>query len=266
MVFALRYYNLKILIDILTILIYNLLEIQKGKRKIMKFNKILAIILFAALLVALPAQTQTVTRGETTAEEDYLSNFEDIIIAELTASDEYDNKLLALQYIEDALTNAGSSRDMTQIQIALDSLAGEGVTTESRTAGRLINNFPDVRAKACDLLAQLPTVETKVTLTKIALADNEPMVATAAIRSLGQIGIDPDDAVATIAWVQKKYAVLNPTSSLAFEILNAFELLGSQVQDKSEMIQCISAIAVNYQYVTPVRDKAKALLKQYTGR
>ena len=101
---------------------------------------------------------------------------------------------------------------------------------------------------------------------KVALADNEPMVATAAIRSLGQIGIDPDDAVATIAWVQKKYAVLNPTSSLAFEILNAFELLGSQVQDKSEMIQCISAIAVNYQYVTPVRDKAKALLKQYTGR
>ena len=71
----------------------------------MKFNKILAIMLFAALLVALPAQTQTVTRGETTAEEDYLSNFEDIIIAELSASEEYDNKLLALQYIEDALAH-----------------------------------------------------------------------------------------------------------------------------------------------------------------
>ena len=72
--------------------------------------------------------------------------------------------------------------------------------------------------------------------------------------------------MATISWVQRKYSILNPTSSLAFEILNAFEQLGSSVQDKSEMIQCISAIAVNNNYVTPVRDKAKALLKKYTGR
>jgi hypothetical protein len=155
---------------------------------------------------------------------------------------------------------------MTQIQLALDSLAGEGVLNEARTAGRLANNYPDIRAKACDLLAQLPTTESKITLTKIALADNEPMVAAAAIRSLGTIGIDPDDVVSTVAWVQKKYAILNPTSSLAFEILDAFEKLGGEVQDKSEMIQCITSIAVNYKYVTPVRDKAKALLKQYTGR
>lgn len=232
----------------------------------MKLNKIFAIMLLVALFAALPAQTQSVTRSETTAEEDYLSNFEDIIIAELSASEEYDNKILALQYIEDALAGSGPNRDMTQIQVALDSLAGEGITSQARTAGRLANNYPDVRAKACDLLAQLPTSESKVTLTKIALADNEPMVATAAIRSLGIIGIDPDDSVATIAWVQKKYAVLNPTSSLAFEILNAFEQLAPTLEDKTEMVKCISAIAVNYNYVTPVRDKAKALLKQYTGR
>lgn len=232
----------------------------------MKINKILALLLIVSFAVALPAQTQTVTRAETTAEEDYLSNFEDIIIAELTASDEYDNKNLALQYIEDALANNSSGRDMTQIQLALDSLAGEGVLNEARTAGRLANNYPDIRAKACDLLAQLPTTESKITLTKIALADNEPMVAAAAIRSLGTIGIDPDDVISTVAWVQKKYAILNPTSSLAFEILDAFEKLGGEVQDKTEMIQCITSIAVNYKYVTPVRDKAKALLKQYTGR
>lgn len=232
----------------------------------MKINKILAVLIFTTLIFALSAQTQTVVRGETTAEEDYLSNFEDIIIAELTASDEYDNKTLALQYIEDALANSGSSRDMTQIQAALGALAGEGITKEARTAGRLANNFPDVRAKACTLLAQLPTEESKIVLTKIALEDTEPMVATAAIRSLAIIGIDPDEAVSTIAWVQKRYAVLNPTSSLAYEMLTAFELLGSQVQDKSPMIQCISSIATNYSYATPVRDKAKALLKQYTGR
>ena len=168
------------------------------------------------LLSGVVAQTQQV-RSETTAEEDYLSNFEDIIITELTDSDQYDNKLLALQYIDDAINNGGSNRDMTSIQAALDSLAGEGVLSQSRTSGRLANNYPDVRAKACDLLAKVPTKESKDTLVKIALADNEPMVASAAVIALGEIGInDNDEAISTIAWVQKKYSVLNPTSSLAY--------------------------------------------------
>lgn len=233
----------------------------------MKVNKLFACFACAVILLStVGAQTQQV-RTETTAEEDYLSNFEDIIISELTDSDEYDNKLLALQYIEDAISNGGSNRDMTAVQAALESLAGEGVLSQSRTNGRLANNFPDVRAKACDLLAKVPTKESKDTLIKIALADNEPMVASAAIRAMGEIGInDNDDALSTITWVQKKYAIVNPTSSLAYEILVAYERLAPNVQDKGPMIQSISAIAANYNYVTPVRDKAKALLKTYTGR
>ena len=113
---------------------------------------------------------------------------------------------------------------------------------------------------------QIPSEESKTTLVKIALADNEPMVVTAAVRSLGDIGINEnDEVVAAIIWSQKKYATLNPTSSLAFEILIAYEKLAETVQDKGPMIQSISAIASNYTYATPVRTKAYELLKKMTG-
>ena len=207
------------------------------------------------------------SRSETTAEEDYLSTFEDMIINELTISDELDNKVLALQYIEEALENDTGSRDLTQIQTSLSSLAGEGVLSQSRTNGRLTNDYPQVRAEACRLLGKINSPESRDTLTKIALAEKESWVAASAIKSLGEISQDEsDEAVATIAWVEKKYAVINPSSSLAFEILNAYEKLAPTVIDKSPLIQSISKIAVNYYYTTSVRDKAKALLKKYTGK
>ena len=196
---------------------------------------------------------------ETSVEDTYYSTVEDVVITELANSDERDNKLVALQYLENAVEEGRVSPDM---MVALDHLAGEGINTQSRQSGRLMNNYPDIRAKACDLLAKVPSEESKTTLKNIALADNEPMVITAAIRSLGEIGMNQnDDVVNTIAWANKKNAVLNPTSSLALEVLIAYEKIGDTVEDKSAMIQSVGQIATNYHYVKPVRDRALKLLK-----
>ena len=195
---------------------------------------------------------------EKSAEEEYLSTVEDVVITELANSDERDNKLVALQYLENAVEEGRVSPDML---VALDHLAGEGINTQSRTGGRLMNNYPDIRAKACDLLGKVATEESKTTLKNIALADNEPMVITAAVRSLGDIGMNQnDDVVNTIAWANKKNAVLNPTSSLALEVLIAYEKLADTVEDKSAMIQSVGQIATNYHYVKPVRERALKLL------
>ena len=207
-----------------------------------------------ALLMAFSVVAQ-----EKSAEEEYLSTVEDVVITELANSDERDNKLVALQYLENAVEEGRVSPDML---IALDHLAGEGINTQSRQSGCLVNNYPDIRAKACDLLGKVPSEESKTTLKNIALADNEPMVITAAVRSLGDIGMnDNDDVVNTIAWANKKNAVLNPTSSLALEVLIAYEKIADKVQDKGSMIQSVGQIATNYHYVKPVRDRALALLK-----
>lgn len=221
------------------------------------------VIFLCAMMISVNLFAQQPAR-ETTVEDEYLSSVEGVIIRELSQADDRDNKFVSLQYIEDAL-NAG--RTSPDIQAALDSLAGEGITTQSRTNGRLVNNYPDVRRKACELLGKVPTEESKNTLVQVTLADNEPVVVAAAVRSLGEIGInDNNEVVEAIIWAQKKYATLNPTSSLAFEILNAYESLADTVQDKGPMIQSISAIASNYTYATPVRTKAYDLLKTLTGK
>jgi hypothetical protein len=199
------------------------------------------------------------SKSEKTVEDEYLSNVEDVIIGELAASDEYDNKLVALQYLEDAVAAGRTSPDMVS---SLSRLAGEGVKSQSRTNGRIMNNFPDIRARACDILGEIATEESKNMLVSIATEDKEPMVVTSAIRSLGNIGInDNDEVVNMIEFIHKRYAALNPTSSLALEVLNAYEKLAPTVQDKGPMIQSISEIGTNYKYVTPVRTKAIQLLK-----
>ena len=92
------------------------------------------------------------------------------------------------------------------------------------------------------------------------------MVITAAVRSLGEIGLNDNDEVSeTIAWAQKKNAVLNPTSSLALEVLIAYEKIADKVENKGPMIQAVGQIATNYRYVTPVRTRAHDLLKTLQG-
>jgi len=227
----------------------------------MKSAKLFVLLCVGLLFTSFAFSQQAVE--ETTVEQEYLSSVEDVIIRELADTDDRENKLVSLQYIEAAVDGGRTSPD---IIYALESLAGEGISTQSRTNGRLMNNFPDVRAKACELLGEVKTEESKTILVKTALADNEPWVVTEAVRSLGNIGINEgDEVVSTIIWVQKKFATLNPSSSLALEILFAYEKLADTVQDRSPMIQSISAVASNYTYVPSVRQKAYDLLRQLTG-
>ncbi len=227
----------------------------------MKVTKLIAVgTLFLAMAGAVSAQSRT----ETSVEDEYLSSIEDVIITELTASPEYDNKFLALQYLENALSEGRTSNDMVA---ALRSLAGEGVTTKSRTNGRLMNNYPDIRKKACELLGQVATEEAKDTLVQIIADDQEPMVVSAAVHSLGEIGLNEnDEVVGAIEFMQRKYAALNPSSSLALEILFAYEKLAGTVQDRGPMIESIAAIAANYRFATTVRTKAYDLLRSLQSK
>ena len=196
---------------------------------------------------------------ETSVESEYLNDVDGDIIMTLAESDEYDNKLVALQYLQAALEDGNTSDAVIQ---ALDRLAGEGLTTQSRTNGRLSNNFPEIRREACKLMAKVPTEHSKNTLISIAVADNEPMVIAAAVKSLGEIGINEnDEAVDAIAFANRRNQVLNPTSSLALEVLNAFEMLADSTENKKTMIDAVARISTDYHYVTPVRQKAYKLLK-----
>ena len=220
-----------------------------------------AMMVFGSFVFAQTQQVQkkSDSEKETSVESEYLNDVDGDIIMTLAESDEYDNKLVALQYLQSALEDGNTSDAVIQ---ALDRLAGEGLTTQSRTNGRLNNNFPEIRREACKLMAKVPTEHSKNTLISIAVADNEPMVIAAAVKSLGEIGINQnDETVEAIAFANRRNQVLNPTSSLALEVLNAFEMLNDSTENKKTMIDAVARISTDYHYVTPVRQKAYKLLK-----
>ena len=221
--------------------------------------------LFVTALLALNAIIFAQSKeSETNVENEYLTDVDGDIIMSLATSDELDNKLVALQYLQNAIEE-GNTSDL--VIKALDQLAGEGITSQTRTAGRISNNCPEVRRQACLLLAKVPTEHSKNTLVNIAIADNEPMVIAAAVQSLGTIGInDNDETVEAIAYANKRNQVLNPTSSLAMEVLCAYEKLADSTQNKKTLLNSISMISADYRYVTPVRQKAYKLLKQMSSQ
>ena len=232
-------------------------------------KKVLISSLLAFLVSSVFAQVSQVKKQnnnkeeETSVESEYLNDVDGDIIITLAESDDYDNKLVALQYLQSAIEDGNESDAIIQ---ALDKLAGEGLTNQTRKNGRLTNNYPEIRRQACLLMAKVPTEHSKNTLVSIAVADNEPMVIAAAVKSLGEIGINEnDEVIEAIAFANRRNQVLNPTSSLALEVLTAYETLADKTENKKTMIDSIARISSDYHYVTPVRQKAFKLLKSISA-
>ena len=226
-------------------------------------QKLLFTMFFVAISFSAFTQEKRNDESLMTVEEAYLNSIEGVIIKEMVSSEGRDTKLVALQYIQDAIEKGKVSQD---IERALDSLATVGLSTVIYENGRAMNNYPDIRIKACELLGKMGTKEAMKTLVRVMYADNEPSVVTAAVHSIGELGFnDGDEAVDMINWINRKFDVINPTSSLALEILNTYEKILSKVENKKSMVDGIMRIASNYNYVTPVREKALSLLKSVTG-
>lgn len=194
-----------------------------------------------------------------TVEEAYLNSMEGVILKEMISSEGRDSKLVALQVIEEAVEGG---RISPELQKALDSLATVGLATVVRENGRVANNYPDVRMRACRLLGKVKNEQAKDTLMKVMYTDNEPSVIMEAVKSLGELGYNNNDEVVDmINFINRKFDIVNPTSSLALEVLNAYEKIAPTVKNKQGMIDSIMRIANNYNYVTPVRNKALEVLR-----
>ena len=219
-------------------------------------RKIIFCLLAALLVLPLAAQEED---SIMTVEEAYLSNTESVIIKELARSTGRDAKQVALQYIEEAIDGGRTSADIMEV---LRDLAGEGVFYTVRENGRVTNNYPDIRMKACELLGKTGSQDAVKTLVSVLYVDSEPSVATAAVKALCEIGSNENDEVINmINWIARKFDVVMPTSSLAFEILNAIEKFAPSIENKTETIENLVRIASNYNYITPVRNRAFEVLK-----
>jgi hypothetical protein len=225
-----------------------------GKMK--KIVIFLACVMSAALLFAQQ-------RTERTAEEEYLNSSVEILISILAGQDDLQSKIDALDEAEKIIESGKATEG---IRKTVEGLAGEGTKRESRTSGRLVNNFFEVRLKACDLLARIHTEPSKEALKQVLSVEKEPTVLAAAIRGLGDIGLnDDDDAVVAIRDALRKNSAVNPNGGLAVSALEAFDKLAPTVSSpaqRKDMLDAIAGVSGNASYNRDVRDRARELHKK----
>jgi hypothetical protein len=220
-----------------------------------------AVFFFSASAVMFAQSSNTGSSDrEMSVEESYLQeSVELMVIRETSRADTRDQKLVALEYIGEAIDRGNNGEE---IRAALEYLSMEGVMNKARENGRLVNNFPDVRRQSAKYLGDLGTPEAKNTLLKIVVADTEPMVLQEAVKSLAKIGLnDNDETVNAIAWIVTRFDVLNPDNLLALSAVDAFAALAEKnggIKDPNAIRTLIRISEGNY--IKPVQEKARAVL------
>jgi hypothetical protein len=228
------------------------------------------IALFAVSAVLGQTSSSSSSRSssdeEMTVEESYLQeSMELMVIRETSRGDSRDQKLVALEYIGEAIGRGNTSDDVRQ---ALEYLSMEGVMNKARENGRLVNNFPDVRQRAAKYLGELGTPEAKNTLIRIIAADPEPSVLQEAVKSLGSIGLnDNEETVGAIVWTVNRFDVTNPDNLLALSAIDAFEKIAEKNNGiKDPNVARILIRIAEGPYITPVKERAKQALSNLTKR
>jgi HEAT repeat protein len=181
------------------------------------------------------AGAQTGTQGtqggsrEMTIEELFLKSVEFQILREKAASDDREIKLSALDDLEKRIDAGASSSDAAQIEFILEYLGLEGSGRISRENGHQINDFPEVRRRAANLLGRLGTEEARNALVRMLLIDDEPMVKAEAAYALGNIGLNPNDQ--TVQAINFAYNMEDPTQpdqNFGYAICLAIERLAQK--------------------------------------
>jgi hypothetical protein len=221
-----------------------------------RFNFLMVMAFFAVSVLA----AQSNSGREMSIEETYLrESIEIMIIRETARSENREQKLIALEYIGEAIGRGNTNEEIRQ---TLEYLSREGRRTVIRENGRITNNFPDVRRQAAKYLGQIGTEEAVSSLIEILQFENEAMVLQEAIKSLGDIGINNNnDAVANIVWIARRFDNLNQDNLLALATIDALEKIarkngGLNYPDAIQLLLRIS----DGNYIRPVQERARQLL------
>lgn len=198
-----------------------------------------------------------------TIEELFLSqDIEVQIIRNQALANDRESKLLALQTIRNMINTGSAQANEAAVIAVLDSLAGEGVYRVVRQGGAVVNNFPEVRRQAANLLGEIGGDAAKSVLVKILADDPEPMVLSEAVFAIGRAGInEPETIVRLVDVLRRNTFRVTPDNNLAFASLLALEQL-SNVGDgiaRADVIQALIEV-VSGNYIEIVRAKALDIL------
>jgi hypothetical protein len=198
---------------------------------------------------------------EMSVEESYRQeSVEMMIIREQSRSDNMEMKLIALEYIGNAIERGNTG---PEVHSALEYLAMEGVLNVMREGNRVTNDFPEVRVKAAEYLGDVGTPEAHGVLIRLLRIEKEPMVLKEAVKSLGKIGTNENnETVHIISWiVDRRHHLHQPDNLLALSALDVYDKIAKAdggLQDPM-VIQTIISIADGI-YTPTVKNRAKQVL------
>jgi hypothetical protein len=238
----------------------------------MSLRLISALIIagFIAAPSVVGQQRQQQTDREMSVEESYLQEaIELMIIRETARSDSRDQKLIALEYIGNAIER-GNTGD--EIRSALEYLALEGTQNRAIENKRLVNDYPDIRRQAARYLGSIDTLEAKIALIRICTVEKESMVLMEAVKSLGTISAgSSEDAVTVIVWIVNRFNVSSaPDNLLALAAIDSLDKIAERDNGlkNPEAFQLLVRIAEG-PYVMPVRERARRAImdmRRYTAQ
>ncbi len=232
--------------------------------------------IFLAILIIFPlyvfAQDNSNNNGkkkQLTVEELYLKNIEFQIMKEKAFSGDRDMKLNVLNDLEKQINEGKVGPNDLDVEFILEYLAMEGSTRKVIENKRLVNYFPEVRRRACNLLGKLGGERAKDALLTVLLNDPEPMVKSEAAYALGEIGLNKNgEVVKALLFALNHQDPRKADNNFAYAIILAIEKIAKKnggIKDP-EAYRALVKIADGQSYIRVVRNKALQVLdelKQY---
>lgn len=229
---------------------------------------LLGLLLIPALAFSQTSGTTADGSGQKTVEEKRLqSSVEVQVISSLVAENGRGEKLKALEFIRGMIDKGSASDKAAEVVALLEELGAEGTTKQVVENRRLVNDFPEVRREAAELLGQIGGDQAREALLNMAIKDKEPMVVAEAVYSLGLIGGGEQSARVEkiITELVKAQDLIRPDSNFAFAAVAALEMLGKKNSGKVSQDVFAALIRIqNGNYIRPVREKAKQVLDGFT--
>lgn len=221
---------------------------------------VLGLVLLVALMVSAQDEEGEEQAADQTIEELYLSqDIELQIIRGQALSNDREMKLLALQSIRSMVEDGALSEDNPGLFTVLEALATEGTARQVRSGGGVINNYPDIRRQAAQLLGEVGGERAKEVLIDVLQEDPETMVLSEAVYALGVIGQNENNRTVRhiVRVLQVQNAAEAPDNNLAYASLLALEKI-AQAQGGLSDPEAINAIlgVAGGTYIQAVRLKA----------